>query len=325
MTGDINGTATAALRPTRIDDVRDLYDGPASAQFYAVVVGDGGPHVHTGVYRSADDSTRVAAEYSSTMLRALGEGAGAVFRPGVRVLDLGAGVGGAARKLATETGVSVTCFNLCGKQNAANEAATAAAGLSHLITVVGGSFEDLPADWTDSFDVVWSQDAFCHSNLKAQVYAEVARVMVPGGYLLLTDLMAGATATEAAMAPFCARLRVDELLTIDQYEAALATAGVATLRTRDLTAHLLPNYRRMLTRLVTERSRLDACSDAFVASVAGLLRDSIEVMGQGEAQTWAALVGRKDVPPPGVGDADAVAPAPAAAAAGNGQEAAPLE
>lgn len=329
MTGDSNGTKTAPLPPTRVEDVRDLYDSPASAQFYAIIVGDGGPHVHTGVYRSAADTTRVAAEHSSTMLRQLGEGAGAVFRPGVRVLDLGAGVGGAARKLASETGVSVTCFNLCGKQNAANEAATAEADLGHLVTVVGGSFEDLPADWTSSFDIVWSQDAFCHSNAKARVYAEVARVLVPGGYLLLTDLMAGETASPAAMAPFCARLRVDELLTATAYEAALAAAGVATLRTRDLTAHLLPNYRRMVERLITERARLDCCSDAFVETTRGLLLDSIEVMGQGEAQTWAALVGRKEGAPRGVGDAvaDAAAAAPplVSAAAGNGLAEAPVE
>lgn len=328
MTGDSNGTATAALRPTRIDDVQDLYDGPASAQFYAIIVGDGGPHVHTGVYRSATDTTRAAAEYSCTMLRALAEGAGAVFRPGVRVLDLGSGVGGAARKLVTETGVAVTCLNLCGKQNAQNKAATAAAGFEDRITIVEGSFEELPADWTASFDVVWSQDAFCHSNLKAQVYAEVARVLVPGGFLMLTDLMAGETASPEAMAPFCARLRVDELLTMTQYEAALASVGITTLRTRDLTAHLLPNYRRMVQRLTTERARLDCCSDAFVEHVRGLLLGSIEVMGEGEAQTWAALVARKEVPPRGVGDGEATAtaagsPAVAPAAAGNGVDGAP--
>lgn len=311
MTGASNGKVTAPLRPTRIADVQDLYDSPASAQFYAIIVGDGGPHVHTGVYRSAADTTRVAAEHSSDMLRAMGEGAGVVFRPGIRVLDLGAGVGGAARKLAAETGATVTCFNLCAEQNAANEAATAAAGLGHLVTVVEGSFEELPRDWTAAFDVVWSQDAFCHSNAKARVYAEAARVLVPGGHLLLTDLMAGATATAAAMAPFCARLRVDELLTVDAYEAALRAVGVTTLRTRDLTAHLLPNYRRMVERLTTQRARLDRCSDAYVETVRGLLRESIEVMGQGEAQTWAALVGRKDS---GSTPADTATAAPTVAA-----------
>lgn len=304
MTGDSNGKVAPSLRPTRIADVRDLYDSPASYQFYNVVVGDEGPHVHSGVYRTPNDSTRDAAEYSSTLLRELGENAGAVFRPGVRVLDLGAGIGGAARKLATETGVSVTCFNLCAEQNAANVAMTAEAGLDHLVSVVEGSFEELPAEWTATFDIVWSQDAFCHSNSKARVYSEVSRVLVPGGHLMLIDLMAGATADPELMAPFCARLRVDELLTVSAYEAALQAVGVTTLRTRDLTSHLLPNYRRMVARLTTERARLDLCSDAFVETLRGLLRESIEAMGQGEAQTWAALVGRKDGAPRGIGDAE---------------------
>ena len=82
----------------------------------------------------------------------------------VRVLDLGSGKGGAARWLAKTYGCHVTCFNLGQKQNEFNKAKAVSDGIGALIDTHLGSFnEPLPLDWTDSFDLVWSQEAFCHS------------------------------------------------------------------------------------------------------------------------------------------------------------------
>lgn len=308
MTGT-NGVAS----PT--DAVLAQYNTDESAQFYSVIMGDGTAHVHYGVYTSPDDTVRQAVAATTTTLRDLAEGAGAVFRPGVRVLDLGAGNGGTAHALAAATGCSVTCLNLCEVQNAANEAAAAAEGLSSLITVVTGSFENLPADWSGSFDVVWSQDAIVHSSDKGRVWAEAARVLVPGGYVVISDIMAAPSAADEALRAFKKRLHVDELLTLDGYEAGLKEAGVSTLRTRDLSGHLLPNYRRMLGRITTERARLTQCSDAYLEQYAGLLRENIKVLCDGEAQAWSALVARKAGFAATSATASAVAPANGVAAA----------
>jgi len=91
-----------------------------------------------------------------TVLRQPAEAAGAVFAPGVRVLDVGAGAGGAAQLLAETTGVSVTCVNWCHEQNEAKREAVQNRGLSALVTVLDGSYDDLPADWTATFDISWS-------------------------------------------------------------------------------------------------------------------------------------------------------------------------
>eukprot|EP00170_Pyropia_yezoensis_P006024 contig_24527_g6043 len=123
-----NGASPPLTAPPT-DAVLEQYDTAESAQFYSVIMGDDTAHVHYGVFSSPSDTTRQAAAATTTALRTLAEDGGVVFRRGVRVLDLGAGNGGAAHALAAATGCSVTCLNLCGRQNAANEAAAAAAGL----------------------------------------------------------------------------------------------------------------------------------------------------------------------------------------------------
>lgn len=317
-----NGASPPLTAPPA-DAVLEQYDTAESAQFYSVIMGDDTAHVHYGVFSSPSDTTRQAAAATTTALRTLAEDGGVVFRRGVRVLDLGAGNGGAAHALAAATGCSVTCLNLCGRQNAANEAAAEAAGLSSLITVVTGSFEALPAEWTAAFDVVWSQDAIVHSSSKGRVWAEAARVLVPGGHVVLSDIMAAPAAGGEALAAFKERLHVEELLTLDGYEAGLRGAGVATLRTRDLSGHLVPNYRRMLRRIGSERARLTLCSDAYLDNYAALLRDNIKVLCEGEAQAWCALVARKGGFVATTGDAAAVVAPANGVPNGSGVTAAP--
>ena len=72
----------------------------------------------------------------------------------MKVLDLGAGKGGAARFLAKTYGCHVTCFNLGTKQNEFNKAKAVEDGIGELIDTHLGSFnEPLPMEWTDNFDL----------------------------------------------------------------------------------------------------------------------------------------------------------------------------
>ncbi|MDA2912268.1 methyltransferase domain-containing protein, partial [Nitrospiraceae bacterium AH_259_D15_M11_P09] len=78
-----------------------------------------------------------------------------------RILDLGAGYGGAARYLAKTYGCHVGCLNLSEVQNQRNRDLNRSQGMDLQINVVDGSFEEIPLG--DALvDVVWSQDAFLH-------------------------------------------------------------------------------------------------------------------------------------------------------------------
>lgn len=278
------------------DLVLNQYDNKEAAQFYSIVMGDGSADIHYGIFESPDDSTLMASSNTVSTLMKLLLSSGARLDHTIRVLDLGAGNGGSAHKVVRNTGAHVTCVNLCESQNVANEREVARLGLAAKIDVITASFDDLPQDWTDRFDVVWSQDAFCHGQDKHKLLAEVQRVMKMGGHLVFSDIMAGPAASPKALDAFKKRLHAEELLTLADYEQRLQDNGLRVLRTRDLTGHLVPNYRRMVSRATTERHRMTAVTDQYLKDYTALLRDNIDVLMRGEAQCWSAVVARKDGP-----------------------------
>src|SRR5690606_14926831 len=110
------------------------------------------------IYEGENDTIREASRRTvETMARTLRQ-----QKPSTRILDLGSGYGGSARYLARSIGAAVTCVNLSEIQNERNRALNAEAGLADKITVLDGSFEEIPCE-EGSFDVVWTQDAILHS------------------------------------------------------------------------------------------------------------------------------------------------------------------
>ena len=103
-------------------------------------------------------------------------------RPGDRVLDSGAGVGGPAGWLATERGVRPVCAE---PMAPAVHASRALFGLPALVALS----QALPlAD--DSFDAAWCLGVLCTTEEKPALLAELRRVLVDGGRLGLLVFVA---------------------------------------------------------------------------------------------------------------------------------------
>lgn len=110
--------------------------------------------------------------------------------PGMRVLDVGGGIGGPARTLAGEMGCMVTVLDLTEEYCRTGEILTARTGLSDRVSFRHGSALDIPFAEA-SFDVVWTQHSSMNIADKERLYAEVFRVLRPGGRLALHEIMAG--------------------------------------------------------------------------------------------------------------------------------------
>lgn len=112
------------------------------------------------------------------------------LQPGQRVLDVGGGLGGPARTLATEFGCTVTVLDLTEEFCRAGEVLTTWTRLSHRVTFQQGSALALPFP-DHSFDVVWAQNSFMNIADKDGLYAGIYRVLRAGGRFAFQDVMAG--------------------------------------------------------------------------------------------------------------------------------------
>src|SRR5947209_13351820 len=109
---------------------------------------------------------------------------------GSSVVDIGAGIGGPARFLASQFGAHVTAVEPTARFRRSCAELTRRAGLTDMVEVVDGTATDLPlAD--ASMDVAWMQAVAISVPDKEAMAREIRRVLKPGGRLALFDSVAG--------------------------------------------------------------------------------------------------------------------------------------
>jgi ubiquinone/menaquinone biosynthesis C-methylase UbiE len=101
---------------------------------------------------------------------------------GMRVLDVGGGLGGPARMLAVEYGARVTVLDLTTDYLRAGTVLTTRMGLTARVHFCCGHALQLPFP-NGSFDLVWTQNSGMQIAHKAQLYCEFFRVLRAAGRL----------------------------------------------------------------------------------------------------------------------------------------------
>jgi sarcosine/dimethylglycine N-methyltransferase len=162
-----------------------------------------------------------------------------------KILDIGAGYGGAARYLARNYGCQVVALNLSEVENERDRKMNEEQALDHLITVVDGSFENLPYP-DDSFDVVWSQDSILHSGEREQVIKEVARVLKSGGDFIFTDPMQTDDCPEGVLQPILDRIHLESLGSPGFYRESAKKYGMKEIEFEEHSSQLPTHYGRVL-------------------------------------------------------------------------------
>lgn len=102
------------------------------------------------------------------------------LKPGMKVLDVGCGVGGPMMEIARFSGAQVVGINNNSYQVTRGEKHVIGAGLSELCSFVKGDFMHIPFP-DNSFDAIYAIEAVCHAPDKIGIYTELLRVLKPGG------------------------------------------------------------------------------------------------------------------------------------------------
>lgn len=229
-----------------------------------------GEHVHHGYWRTGRESPAEAAEALTALV------AGRLApRPGAILCDIGCGYGASAQYMAERYGAAMTGLTISAAQAVVAEARKAKAGslLFHC------------RDWLDNglpdtcFDGAYAIESSEHMTDKGRFFAEAARVLRPGGRLVVCAWLAedrpSAFAVRHMLEPICREGRLPGMGSRADYEELAVEAGLMLREYQDISAKVRRTWsicaRRLARKLVTDSSYRRIALDRSVGNRVFLL------------------------------------------------------
>jgi len=224
---------TAALT----ERVRRYYDTNAAA---FERLGQGGASIHRAVW-GAGVTTRAEAFHhvDDLILDTLPPG---LARPAI--VDMGCGLGASLIYLAGRIDMRGEGITISSAQAARAAEIIAESGAGERVHVREGDFLSVPEELAGKADLAFSIEAFIHSPDAGRYFEQAARVLRPGGTLVLCDdFLNSAEPPDSPrgrrwLEEFRVGWHAGSLLTVDQVGEAAAAHGLTLVRDLDLTPHL---------------------------------------------------------------------------------------
>ena len=208
-----------------------------------------GDHVHHGYWRTGRESV---AEATGALVRLVEERL--QLEPGHAVCDIGCGYGATGADLAAANDVSVLGLTISAAQERVARSRA------------GSGFTCLQRDWLDNglpdeaFDRAYAIESSEHMVDKDRFFAEAARVLRPGGRLVVCAWLEGETARpwekRHLLEPICTEGRLPGMGSRADYEDLAARAGLVAVGYEDISRNVRRTWtvclRRLAGRLVTD-------------------------------------------------------------------------
>jgi ubiquinone/menaquinone biosynthesis C-methylase UbiE len=206
---------------------------------------------------------------------------------GQRVLDIACGFGGTLRTLA-RMGCRASGIDLAPGCVRRAKDANDDAGLGDVIDVAVGDFHSIDSD-AENWDAVICQESIIHSPDRPRVFAEVFRVLRPGGSFGFSDILTGTEANIALVEAAFARLGAAVGATPSAYEEMARVAGFEILFAEERASDIRTHYDKLAAELARPVAGLD---ENTVASISSSIASWQAALAGGHI-TWACFVARK--------------------------------
>jgi SAM-dependent methyltransferase len=153
---------------------------------------------------------------------------------GMKVLDVGCGVGGPCRLLADEYGCMTTGIDITDEFIRTAILLSKLVGLQDQTNFIQGDALQLPFD-DNSFDMVWTQHVQMNIADKKKFYSEISRVLKPGGRFIYYDIFSIDNQPVQYPVPWADTVSLSHLMTTGDLHKTLASVGLTIIETTDQT------------------------------------------------------------------------------------------
>jgi ubiquinone/menaquinone biosynthesis C-methylase UbiE len=169
------------------------------------------------------------------------------LEPGLRLLDVGSGIGGPARYFAAEHRCKVTGIDLTEEFVQVARSLTRRTNLDHLAEFVRTSALDtglLP----ETFDRAYMIHVGMNIPDKAGVFREVRRLLKPGGMFVIFDVLRAGTGAMAYPVPWALDEETSFVTDVKTYRDALQGAGFRVEREKSRRTYAIEFTERVIAR-----------------------------------------------------------------------------
>lgn len=165
----------------------------------------------------------------------------AEFDEGMHVLDIGCGVGGASRRLASEAECRVTGVDLSTEYIRTAQSLTTLLDMDEQLDFHTGDALNLPFE-NNAFDGAWSIQVNMNIERKLDWLKEVYRVLKPGARFVLYEVCAGRGGSIHLPVPWAQDETMSYLVSQLEFQKAIVEAGFGIETWEDKTADAIQAF-----------------------------------------------------------------------------------
>jgi MPBQ/MSBQ methyltransferase len=170
-----------------------------------------------------------------------------LLRPGMKLLDIGSGIGGPARYFASAHGCQVTGIDITAEYVRTAKTLSALVGVSSSVQFKQGSATFLPFG-NDSFEGAYMFHVGMNIQNKVKLIREVKRVLRSEAIFAVYDVMRIGPGELQYPLPWASKKEESFVATLDDYRRALANEGLSSVAARERNQFALEFFARMRQR-----------------------------------------------------------------------------